>query len=103
MALDKIRAIEGDTINLSAGIESIDDLTGWTCRVQVRGQDEASNPLVDVELTNLSADNSRFTGLIDTEGFGTGSMILAAQFDRTATGVRKEVHSILILKPQAVY
>lgn len=103
MALDKIRAIEGDTINLAVGIEGIDDLTGWTCRVQVRGPIEADNPLVDVELTNMNADNSRFTGLIDTEGFGTGSMILAAQFDRGATGERKEVHSILILKPQAVY
>lgn len=93
---------QGDSLNLEYALDGVTDLTGWTCRVQVRASYTGS-ALLDINLTELRSGNSVIGGLMQTAALNPGEYILAAELANGSTGESREIHAELKVYPQAVF
>lgn len=82
--------VVGDSIALSFSTTPKQDLTDWTCRVQVREVDSSSVAL-DFNITDLSPDSKEFIGGFRTNLMAAGKYYIVAKLGNETTGQYKEI------------
>lgn len=88
--------VVGDSIALSFSTTPKQDLTDWTCRVQVREVDSLSAAL-DFDITDLSSDNTEFIGGFRTNLLTAGKYYIVAKLDNVTTNQHKEIQLTMTL------
>ena len=97
-------AYQGESIPRSYGIKDVGDLTGWTCRFQVR--DLLGNLYIDKASSPLNDDNSLFlVNITPTESLTlpVGEYRMAVQMDNLTVQESIEVVESLVIQQQWVY
>lgn len=96
---------QGDSIALSYGVTGVNDLTGWSCIIQVKSALTDTTPIYNQNVTDLNGDSTRFTHLIarsQTEDWEVGDYFIIADLWKVSTGESREVQSKLRVNQQGV-
>ncbi len=99
---ESVTVKQGDSVALSYSTKPKQDMSTWTCQVQVR-ENTGGAALIDITLIAESADTFSKIGLLDTTTLPPGSYYIYAQLDNAGTSESKEIHSSLIVEAQGVY
>lgn len=84
---------QGDSLDLTHGVEGVTDLTGWSCKVQVKSALSDQTPVFEETVTDLNDDDDRFVQLIprnETDGWEVGDYFLISDIWNTTSGRSRE-------------
>ena len=96
---------QGDSLKVSIGLTGVSDLTGWSCKVIIGTGVDDPSPLLAINVTQLSDDNSRFILFVSrgtTPSWPPGDYLIMADVWNTGTGEGSEVHGELRVEAQGV-
>lgn len=97
-----LEVFQGDSIALAYRTDPEQDMSLWSTRIMVKRQlTEAA--LLEQDITQLSPDNLRMVGLMQTASLEPGKYWLLAEMSNATTGESKEIHQRISIKPQGVF
>lgn len=93
-----VSVIKGDSVDLQIRLSDLRDLTGYTCRLQVRDSDDNIAGSVDRSITDKNAAGNTFIAQLtptETDAMAVGTYTISAQLSNATTGQAKEINDTL--------
>lgn len=97
--------VQGDSLDLAYTTDTDEDLSAWTCTVQVRDTSDVLTA-IDRPVVTLSSCNKSFIDRLtatETGALAVGTYTLSVQLSKAATGQAKEINDTITITKQFNY